>query len=156
MGDTLLDVFWFYFTVNLFAFFDFLSAAIFHRTRMGQVVLLNMGMKSEPAAGVVLTLFPVGKKPKPCAQRIPLTHVKSFRATILEEREFGDDVMLVPSTNTWRYSQEHVLAILDVKDETDLAQGKIFLTPESWQVLERLRLSQSYLTRRTRSESRNP
>ncbi|CAK9073231.1 ZnF_CDGSH domain-containing protein [Durusdinium trenchii] len=123
---------------------------------MGQVVLLNMGMKSEPAAGVVLTLFPVGKKPKPCAQRIPLTHVKSFRATILEEREFGDDVMLVPSTNTWRYSQEHVLAILDVKDETDLAQGKIFLTPESWQVLERLRLSQSYLTRRTRSEGRNP
>lgn len=64
--------------------------------------------------------------------KVPLSAVKTFRATILEQQ---DGHVFVTTTTTWLYTVFHVVGILDVEDVTG---KKILLSSESVEAFARL------------------
>ncbi|CAK9052489.1 unnamed protein product [Durusdinium trenchii] len=94
-----------------------------------------MGPDQVPTVALVMTVFPVAKKPRPCAQPVPLSHIKSFRAVQLKGKEENGKIVFEPTSNSWIFSSSHVLAILDIDASlSDVASGRLTLTPESLDV----------------------
>ena len=104
--------------------------------RTGKVVVLHLASGVAPIPALVLTLWPVGQKPRPCAQEIPLQCVKTFRAVHLQ---FSDSSMeLIPTDYVWRYGPEQVVAILEVV-EGNMSSGRFLVTPQSMAALTDLK-----------------
>lgn len=107
-------------------------------TRLGNVVVLNLGHGMLPVPALVLTLWPCSQKPRPCVHPVGLAQVKSFRAVLLQVSEEQENKLL-PTDHAWRYLSSQVVAILDV-DESNLEQGHIVMSEQSVNALKAVRL----------------
>ena len=105
--------------------------------RIGQIVILHVG--DSAACALVHTVWPVGRKSRPCVQKVLLERVKVFRATILQRT--AREGQLVPTEDTWLHRPEHVLAILDVASQ-DFHAGFFTLTEASTEAFECLLTSE--------------
>lgn len=105
--------------------------------RIGQIVILHVG--DSAACALVHTVWPVGRKSRPCVQKVLLERVKVFRATILQRT--AREGQLVPTEDTWLHRPEHVLAILDVASQ-DFHAGFFTLTEASMEAFECLLTSE--------------
>lgn len=86
---------------------------------------------------LVLTLWPRSAKPRPSASSIRIDLVKGFRACLLHESKDSADCF-EPTEHVWLYTSQNVFAVLDTAASTDLNSGKIVLTHESSEALQRL------------------
>ena len=105
------------------------------------MVVLNLGPTILPAPALVHTVWPRAKKSRPCSQEVAVSCLKTFRATILTggEADQQEGNVLVPSSRTWMYGSEHLLAILDVnQDATNVDAGKIVLTDQSMSAITQI------------------
>ena len=119
--------------------FVLLSSSYLNPLRIGKVVVLQFGEGEPIKAAVVLTLYPLVKKPRPCVQEIPLDRVKSFRATILQQKDHEMAGTMAVTNFTWRYLPHQVIGILDVNlDASRLVDGSVELTSDSVRALEAL------------------
>ena len=106
------------------------------RIQTGSIVILHLGTDARPTPALVLTVWPDAAKPKPCAQPVGLSRVKTFRAVLLQNDQVEGNI-LVPTDHTWRYGPTQVLGILDVAAGS-MASGKFALTQESLDVWSKL------------------
>ena len=89
-----------------------------------------------PAVALVLTVWPLSKKPRPLVHEVALERVKCFRAVILSQSA-EDDRRMVPTEHMWRYLSSQVIAVLDV-ETCDMEKGNIVLSEKSLQAVSEL------------------
>ena len=99
------------------------------------MVALNLGEGLAPCAAIILTLWCMAKKPKPCGQECTLKAAHAFRAVLLKASDEPED--FETTQNVSKFVPEQVIAILDVEDG-DLTVGKVSLTEASGMALAKL------------------
>eukprot|EP00435_Cladocopium_sp_Y103_P024467 s2243_g6.t1 len=104
--------------------------------RSGSVVALNLGDGLAPCAAIILTLWNLAKKPKPCGQECTLKAAHAFRAVLLRASEENPSEFSATQSVS-KFIPEQVIAILDVEDG-DLTVGKLTLTEGSGTALAKL------------------
>lgn len=107
-----------------------------HLPRTGNVVSAFLGDGHPVLPYLVLTVWPRMQKPKPAPSKLPLSQVKCFRAVRLVPEQNQPDVLL-PTNNAVLLEAPNVLALLDCVS-SDLSQGRIAISPESVEMLEKM------------------